>query len=262
MIKKSFFVCVGLAAILGCGGSGSGSQAIIEFNESLIWAVGLVSASPAPPAGSPQVVTASLPGGFTEEVYQPGGIELIDGNAVLMNRMLPKFVPTTNAPDPENDRGKIFIDGVDTGLKLNAQGMIENATGVVHSMAIPRGQRTYRIAGPLEASDGSRSLYVREEVILNIMIPNNGQTTFPSQWNGRLPANSGTTSDVNLQLTVPSYVATAGKELVFGMGAFGPFGYAPTSLGNVLVNLPQGTAPITIPSDGVDSLTILSYENP
>lgn len=260
MIKKTLF-CAGLAVIVGCSSS-SISQAIISFNETLAWAVGLVAAAPAPPAGMPQVVTVTLPGGGTQQAYQPGGVLLIDGNAVLINRLLPLFAPTTSVPDPQNDRGKIFIDGVDTGLKLNSSGLITNAAGVVRDMAIPRGTRDYVIKGPLEASTGGRSLFVRDEITLRFMVPNNGVTTHPTRWFGSLPANSGTTSDVSLQLTVPPYVATAGRVLVFQMGNFGPFGFAPNAQGELTVQLPGGTLPTTIPVNGVETMQILSFELP
>ncbi len=262
MIKKSVVICSGLAVIAGCGGSGSIAEAIIRFNETLAWAVGLVNAAQAPPPGMPQVVTVTLPGGGTQQAYQPGGIQLMDGNVVLIDRIVPKFVPTTNAPDPENDRGKIFIDGVDTGLKLNSVGLIENSGGVVRNMAIPRGTRDYIIKGPLEAADAGRSLYIKHEVALRFMVPNNGVTTHPTRWVGKLPSNSGTTADLTLQLTVPPYVAVAGRVLVFQMGAFGPFGFAPNAQGVLTVQLPGGQLPTIIPADGVDSMQILSYELP
>jgi len=262
MIKRAVLVGVGLTAIVGCGGNGSIADAIIRFNDTLAWAVGLVAAAGAPPPGMPEVVTVTLPGGITQQAYQPGGIQLIDGNVVLIDRLLPKFVPTTNAPDPENDRGKIFIDGVDTGLKLNSTGLIENVGGVVRNMAIPRGTRDYIIKGPLEAADSGRSLYIKNEVALRFMVPNNGVTTHPSRWIGKLPSNSGSTADLALQLTVPSYVAVAGRVLVFQMGAFGPFSFAPNAQGVLTVQLPGGQLPTTIPADGVDAMQILSYELP
>jgi hypothetical protein len=262
MIKKTLLVCSGLAVIVGCGGGGSIAEAIVAFNETLAWAVGLVAEAQAPPAGMPAVVTVTLPGGGSEQAYQPGGVFLMAGNVVLVDRLLPKFVPTTNAPDPQNDRGMIFIDGVDSGLKLNATGRIENAGGVVRNMAIPRGTRTYSIKGPLEASDGTRSLYVKDEIVLRFMVPNNGDTTHPRRWVGKLPSNGGSTDDLSLQLTVPPYVATAGRILVFQMGEFGPFGFAPNAQGVLTVQLPGGQLPTTIPVDGVDSMQILSYELP
>jgi len=262
MIKKTIMLGAGLAVIVGCGGGGTIADAIVRFNDTLAWAVGVVAAAPAPPAGMPEVVTVTLPGGGTEQAYQPGGIELSAGNVVLMDRLLPKFVPTTNTPDPENDRGKIFIDGVDTGLKLNATGFIQNGGGTVRNMAIPRGTRDYIIKGPLEVADGGRSLYVRNEVVLRIMVPNNGVTTHPSLWSGKLPSNGGSTSDVDLQLTVPPYVAVGGRVLVFELGAFGPFAYAPNAQGVVTVQLPGGQLPTDIPPSGVDTLQIFSFELP
>jgi hypothetical protein len=61
---------------------------------------------------------------------------------------------------------------------------------------------------------------------------------------------------------VPPYVSIAGRVVVFEMGEFGPYGYAPNQQGIVTVALPGGQLPSTIPATGVDSMRILSYELP
>jgi hypothetical protein len=264
MIKQIGLALFGSAVIAGCGGGGSSNPAdlVIDFDDDLDWGVGIAVASGAPPPGSPQVVTVTLPGGGTQDVYQPGGVALIDGNAVLINLLMPKFVPTTAVIDPEGDRGKIYIDGVDTGLKINNAGLIADAGGTVRDMVLSRGSRTVTIKGPLAATTGTRSLYVKNEADLNFTVPNNAVASHPFRWNGQLPSNSGSTADVNLELWLPLYVGAVGRGVRFKMGEFGPHHYMPNGQGVVLIREPGGTLPSTIPADGVSTLQLFSYELP
>jgi hypothetical protein len=264
MSKTQTIALLGLAALAGCSGGGSGGAAdfIIRFNDNLSWGTADAQASPAPPAGSPQVITVTVAGGGSQDVYQPGGVEIIDGNVVLIDLLIPKFVPTNAVADPENDRGKIFIDGIDTGLKINSAGLIADNGGTVRDMALSRGTRTITIKGPLAATSGSRSLFVKNETDLTFTVPNSAIASHPFRWNGTLPSNSGSTSDVHLELWLPLYVGAVGRGVEFEMGEFGPYHYMPNGQGVVMIEEPGGSVPSTIPADGVGSLQISSYELP